>query len=116
MIVDEPGRSSGLLPVCCLPNPPAGGQWLEEQTVYRAYSYGDSSRFSRDSLLIPIMTSGTKSAANVTGRMQNIQTKYLHMVLGKKIITFRPGKFKVIFVRYYQPAGRQRQVLNFKDS
>jgi hypothetical protein len=29
-------------------------QWLEEQTVYRAYSYGDSSRFKRDSLLIPI--------------------------------------------------------------
>jgi hypothetical protein len=29
-------------------------QWLEEQTVYRAYSYGDSAGFKPASLLIPI--------------------------------------------------------------
>jgi hypothetical protein len=40
-------------------------QWLEEQTVYRAYSYGDSAGIAPASLLIPVVIPGTKSAANV---------------------------------------------------
>jgi len=51
-------------------------QWLEEQTVDRVYSYGDSAGFQPDFPFNPDLTSGTKSVAKVQGSFSN--TKYFN--------------------------------------